>query len=98
RTVLPAFATHDVLSEIVRTTLSPLVPFFLGRTLFKTSDDAKDILRAFVFSALVYAPFILIELRLSPQMHAWIYGYGQLQFAQGIRGQGYRPIVFMAHG
>jgi hypothetical protein len=41
---------------------------------------------------------VLIELRMSPQVHAWIYGYGQLQFAQGVRGEGYRPLVFMTHG
>jgi hypothetical protein len=46
---------------------------------------------------LIYAPLCLIELRLSPQLSNWTYGYFPHSFAQMIRGAGYRPIVFMSH-
>lgn len=88
----------DVLSEVIRMLLGPIIPFFLGRTLFRSSEDARDLLRALVLAGLVYAPFIAIELRFSPQFHNWIYGFGQHAWEQVIRGGGWRPMVFMAHG
>jgi hypothetical protein len=40
----------------------------------------------------------LLEIRLSPQLHNWIYGFHQHSFAQTIRFGGYRPTVWMEHG
>ncbi len=74
------------------------VPFLVGRALFRRSQDLRLLLRALVLAALVYSLFVLIELRLSPQFHRWVYGYHQHAFVQTIRGSGYRPMVFMAHG
>ena len=42
---------------------------------------------------LVYAPLCLIEMRLSPQLHRWIYGYMANAFAHSVRGEGYKPTV-----
>ena len=50
------------------------------------------------WGGLVYIPFALVELRLSPQWHRWIYGYAQSNFDQTIRWGGYRPMIFMPHG
>ena len=49
-------------------------------------------------AALIYAPLCLLELRLSPQLHRWVYGYHQHDFVQTMRDGGYRPMVFMEHG
>ena len=46
---------------------------------------------------LVYSLLMLIEVRLSPQLHTWTYGYFQHVFLQHVRG-GFRPIVFLQHG
>ena len=35
---------------------------------------------------------------MSPQLHTWIYGYFPHSFAQQVRGDGFRPIVFLGHG
>jgi len=98
RTSLSGHAPTDVLSFGIQVILNSLIQFTLGRVLFRTAEDAKDLLRAFVLGSLIYVPFILIELRLSPQFHYWIYGFHQHSFSQVHRAGGYRPMVFMHHG
>ena len=49
-------------------------------------------------ASLIYLPFVFWELRMSPNLHHFFYGYSQHDFAQTIRGTGYRPMVFMSHG
>jgi len=41
---------------------------------------------------------MLFEIRMSPQLHRWVYGFFPHSFAQQIRGGGFRPVVFMGHG
>jgi hypothetical protein len=96
--VLPGIPKAEAISGPLAALLGPLVPFFLGRTLFRKSEDAHDILRAFVIAGLVYTPLILIETRLSPQLHNWVYGFHAHSFTQTRRWGGYRPTVFMTHG
>jgi hypothetical protein len=74
------------------------LPMFLGLSLFRTSKDLRDLLAAFAVAGLVYVPFALVEMRMSPQFHNWVYGYQQHSFLQTMRWGGYRPMVFMAHG
>ena len=40
----------------------------------------------------------LFEVRFSPQLNIWIYGFFQHDFQQMIRGGSFRPIVFLPHG
>jgi hypothetical protein len=97
-TVLPGLTSHDIPSNIVALILDLFLPFFVGQRVFRTERDLRDLFRVLTTCALVYAPFMLIELRLSPQFHNWVYGYHPSAFLQGIRGSGYRPSVFMKHG
>jgi hypothetical protein len=97
-TVIPGLESGDVPSTVIRSLLGSIAYFFVARTLFRTADDAKALLRALAIAGILYIPLIIIELRLSPQLHNWIYGYGQHSFAQTKRDGGYRPMVFMAHG
>src|SRR5262245_48390624 len=41
---------------------------------------------------------MLFEVRMSPQLHAWIYGYFPHSFGQQLRDGGFRPVVFIGHG
>ena len=41
---------------------------------------------------------MLVEVRLSPQINTWIYGFFQHDFIQMMRYGGFRPIVFLPHG
>jgi hypothetical protein len=41
---------------------------------------------------------MLIEVRLSPQINTWVYGFFQHDFSQMMRYGGFRPVVFLPHG
>ena len=51
-----------------------------------------------MIGGLVYSIPMLIEIRFSPQLNMWIYGYYQHDFVQTIRFGGFRPMVFLYHG
>jgi hypothetical protein len=74
------------------------LPFYLGYALFRKSEDFERLAVGLAIAGLAYIPFALVELRLSPQWHRWIYGYAQHGFDQTIRWGGYRPMIFMSHG
>lgn len=75
-----------------------LAPMLVARHFLANEKDQKDVLAALVLSALVYTLPALLEVRLSPQLNLWIYGYYQHFFGQSIRFGGYRPLVFLYHG
>jgi hypothetical protein len=97
-TRLPALSHADAISDATYALLGLVIPFFVGRAVFRTAEDARELMRAIVLSCVVYLPFILVELKMSPQWHNWVYGYFPHAFAQTIRSSGYRPQVFMNHG
>ena len=75
------------------------VPFFVGAAFMRDPEDLEDLLVFLAGAGLLCSLLALVELRLSPRIHAWVYGYQQTEdFAQAIRFGGYRPMVFMAHG
>jgi hypothetical protein len=71
---------------------------YLGRNVIKTSRDLKTLFVIFASAAVVYTLFIFVEMRFSPQLNKWIYGYHQSSFLMTLRSGGYRPKVFMRHG
>lgn len=97
-TLLPGLGRSDLISDWIRMIVRVGLPFLLGRILFRTSADALSLLAGLTVAGLVYTPFVLVELRLSPQWNKWIYGFYQHSFAQTVREGGYRPMVFMSHG
>ncbi len=96
---LPALAVNDGLQMGFHELLVAGLPFMLGRALFRSPRDLRDLLHFMVVAGLIQTAFIWVELRLSPQFHTWVYGYGaHSDFLQTIRWGGYRPMVFTAHG
>jgi hypothetical protein len=95
--LLPGVGSYDGLSAIVSQLLFVL-PFFLGRQLLKSTADLEEILRTLVVAGLLYSLPILFEIRMSPQLHLWFYGYSPSQFLQQMRNGGFRPVVFIGHG
>jgi hypothetical protein len=73
-------------------------PYFLGRLYCSTMVGLTELAKAIFFGGLLYIPFCLIEIRMSPQLHMWTYGFYQHDFGQTIRYGGFRPMVFMNHG
>ena len=97
-TFLPGIGNYEALSAAVAQFIF-IVPFFLGRQFLRGSEDNIDILRVMVIAGLAYSLPMLFEVRMSPQLHTWIYGYFPGGgFAQGIRDGGFRPVVFLGNG
>ncbi len=75
-----------------------IVPFLMARQHLASGGSQKQILWATMVGGLVYSLLMLIEIRLSPQLNLWVYGYYQHLFGQSLRAGGYRPVVFLYHG
>jgi len=73
-------------------------PFYLGAALYRERDQLRDFMRMFCTGGLIYAPLVLFEIRFSPQLHNWVYGYYQHSWLQVMRDGAFRPMVFMQHG
>jgi hypothetical protein len=74
------------------------IPYLVGRLYFAELPALGELAVAIFVGGLVYVPLCLLECRLSPQLHTWVYGYHQHVFAQAIRFGGFRPTVFLEHG
>jgi len=96
---LPAFTAYDGLSAAVRDFVEVCVPFVVGRALIRSRRDVHDMLEILVVGGLLYALPILYELRMSPMLHANVYGFAPRDdWMQNVRLGGYRPTAFMGHG
>jgi hypothetical protein len=95
--VLPGVGAYDALSSLVGQFIY-LIPFFLGRQFLRSAPDNAEIMRVLVVAGLLYSLPMLFEIRMSPQLHTWIYGYFPHSFGQQIRDGGFRPVVFLGHG
>jgi hypothetical protein len=97
-TVIPPILLHTSLTFMMEDFLLVFVPFYLGAALFSERDTLRDLMKVFVIGGLAYVPLVVFELRASPQLHAWVYGYHQHSWLQVLRDGAYRPMVFMHHG
>lgn len=95
--LLPGVGSYDAMSAVIAQFLF-LIPFFLGRQTLRRAVDTAEILRALVVAGLIYSLPMLFEIRMSPQLHNWIYGYFPHNFGQQMREGGFRPVVFLGHG
>jgi hypothetical protein len=97
-TVLPGVGLYDGLSALLSQFIA-VVPFLLGRQFFRSSTDLLRILKSLAIAGVIYSIPLLFEIRFSPQLHYWIYGYYPSDFIQEMRQDGgFRPMVFMGHG
>jgi len=94
----PGLELYDAGSAVVARLLGSLIPFFLGRQFLSSRNDVEDILRVLIIAGLVYSVPSIFEIRFSPQLHTWIYGYFPHDFGQQMREGGFRPVVFLGHG
>jgi len=89
---------YDGLSAVVGSVATYGVPYVCGRAVYRGWADLSELARVFVLGGLIYVPFCLFEVRMSPQLHNMVYGFSQHSFGQTVRGGGWRPMVFMQHG
>lgn len=94
---VPGLPISDAVAVVAKQAIF-LIPFFIARRYLVTEAAQREILIALVVAALIYSVPILLELRLSPRMNIWVYGFFQADFFQQLRFGGYRPIMFLQHG
>lgn len=92
-----ALSSRDAISMMSDIVLW-LVPFLLAWRFLRKPKHHREVLIAVVALGLIYTLPVLFELRMSPQLNNWIYGYFPHSWTQHVRGGGYRPIVFLRHG
>ncbi len=89
---------RDGISMVVSDVLLFGIPFFVGRALFRKSQDIRDLMIVLVGAGLVYAVLIVWEAQMSPQLHRNLYGYHPEFFGFVHRWGGFRPRVFLRSG
>jgi hypothetical protein len=94
---LPGLRLYDAFGLISQVVVS-LIPFWLGLRYLNTREGHEALLQALTITGLIYTIPALVEVRLSPQLHYWIYGFYPFDFVQQIRDGGFRPVVFLNHG
>ncbi len=96
--VTNGLGVYDGLSESLANIITWGLPWLLGRIYLGSLPGQLDAARAIVLGAAVYVPLCLFEVRMSPQLHRWLYGFHQEAFHTTMRFGGFRPMVFMQHG
>jgi len=95
--LLPGLPISEALATFIKQT-TILLPLFLARKHLATPAAQREILLALALGGLAYSLPMLLEVRLSPQLNVWIYGFFPHAFDQQIRMGGFRPVVFLSHG
>jgi len=72
-----------------------VLPYLVGRLHFNDERSLRDLLVGIVVGGLVYVPFCLWEMRMSPMILNNVYGFGKFM---GMRMGGWRPRVFFLDG
>ena len=95
--ILPGVGWYDGISALLSQTIL-FLPFFVGRRFLYKADDIETVLRVLALAGLLYSLPMLFEVRFSPQLSNWIYGYFPSSYAGEGRGDGFRPVVFLNNG
>lgn len=97
-TRLQGMSMYDGVAVAFNGFTSLAVPFLLGRLLVRRPSDLPGVFVAVIVVMLAYSIPTLWEIRMSPQLHLYIYGYRGSPFVQTVRGSGFRPMVLAGHG
>jgi len=95
---LSPHSPFDAVRSALSASILYILPVVLGAAMFRSSRDLRVLFQTIAGAALFYGLLQLVEVRLSPQLNNWVYGFFQHTFMQMKRQGGFRPIVFMAHG
>jgi hypothetical protein len=74
------------------------IPYWMGRLLYRDAASLRLLSIGIIVGGLVYVPLCLFEIRMSPRLHLWVYGFLQHEWRQSRSLGGWRPTVFMQHG
>jgi hypothetical protein len=97
---MPPLSLYDGISMTAAAVITFGIPLYLGRALFRTPRDLAVLLGVLAIGGLMYSVPVLWEIRMSPGLHEFVYGFKAEDFAQAKRGGlwGWRPMVFVGHG
>ena len=94
---LPALSLYDA-GSMVSSALTMILPMLLARRYLADAAAQRLILQVLCIAALGYSLFAVVEMRMSPQMSNWVYGFFPHSFLQHYKAGGWRPVVFLPHG
>lgn len=91
---------YDGLSAAFSQTVSWGLPYFVGRIYLTNLEAMREFTVGLFIGGLVYVPLCLFEVRMSPQLNQWVYGFGGagISYAAEFGKWGSRPRVFMKDG
>ncbi|MEM8580243.1 MAG: hypothetical protein AAGF50_03480 [Pseudomonadota bacterium] len=96
-TVIQGLGIREMITMLTQSALL-LGPFVIAQRYLSEPEHHLLLLRLFITIGFAYSLLILFEVRMSPQLHTWVYGYFQHSWHQHLRGGAFRPIVFLEHG
>lgn len=94
---IPGMTMYDALAQAAVNAIT-LIPFVAAYGLINNDERRWQVIIILVTAALAYSVLMLIEVRLSPQLHRMVYGFFPHSFGQQVRAGGFRPVVFLGHG
>ena len=91
-------SVYDGLSMAIRDFLFVGLPFVVGRSAHRSPADLQRLLRVWFLAALIASVFALFEVRMTPLIHKFVYGFHASGLAQEFRWGGARPMLLMPNG
>lgn len=95
--VLQGLGLYDAAS-MMQNTLVMVLPFLLAQRYLALPEYQVTVLHVLCVAGLIYSLLALFEIRMSPQLARWAYGFLAQSFGQAMRDGGFRPVVFLQHG
>lgn len=89
--------SYDGISAVVEHLIVWGLPYYLGRVYLTDVAATRHLAMALFIGGVVYIPLCLIEIRMSPQLNYWLYGFGGagIEYSSELGKWGSRPQVFM---
>jgi hypothetical protein len=92
------FAPYSAVADSMGQFVNWGIPYILGRVYFSDPRNLHEMALWTFIAGLLYVPFCLYEVRMSPVLSIDVYGFSAHSIAQSVRMGGFRPMVFMQHG
>ena len=97
--VTNGLGAYDGLSSVLDELFRWGFPYVIGRAFLGNASGNRQLCLGIAVGGLLYVPLCMIEIRMSPMLKSWVYGFGggrDVDFS--LRYGGYRPMVFLATG
>jgi len=95
--VISGLRIYDAFSFAL-TSLVSVMPYILARQYISREKEQELLLYGICIAGLLYSLPTLFEIRMSPQLSKWTYGFLSQSFVQARRGDSFRPVVYLHHG